>query len=90
MSSLVILMLAFAWGEPAVFPTGCPADQLKNICSTIGKISNDKILVFADGTQMPACYLSHADAATLKADQDQEALVTTTIYDNFKNVYILI
>jgi hypothetical protein len=80
-SSIFLLLSTLAWAN---FPEGCPAENLKSICDTLGKISNDKILVFADGTQMPACYLSNADQATFKEDQRQETQVSDLIYKALK------
>ena len=44
-----------------LFPLGCPGNKLEKSCEALASIPTDKVLVFADGTEMPACYLTTAN-----------------------------
>lgn len=77
MENRIIFLFSFAFSflsfaEQVEFPKGCPADNLRKICSTLGKIGNDKILLFADGTQLPACYTQTADESSRKEHYEAE------------------
>lgn len=51
---------------------GCPGENLEKTCAALAAIPTDKVMVFADGTEMPACYLQTANPELTNESKEKE------------------